>query len=113
MTRYLRTYEAVGGTFSSTDHAVAFDRQPRSLLLPPPLRATVVVRCDAPLASELIAPLAGHVAALGGSGDGELFAAMSAACPKARRSPIGRMQKPPLDGPVDQRTQLFTTVERG
>ncbi|HEY3494033.1 MAG TPA: acyl-CoA reductase, partial [Polyangiaceae bacterium] len=53
---------------------------------------------DASLSS--VAP---NVTAVGVAGNPELVAALSRALPRARVGPLGRMQRPPIDGPVDRR----------
>jgi hypothetical protein len=58
-------------------------------------------------AARLLAPWRERVAALGGvertSAAGALALAVGSLLPDARRSALGRMQRPPLDGPVDLR----------
>jgi hypothetical protein len=68
------------------------------LWIAPTGRNMAVVDCRDPVS--LMGPIARHVAAIGLSGEDE---SVRRACPGARVSAIGRMQKPPLDGPVDTR----------
>ena len=107
LARFVRTAEALGGCIVGSDHVVALDAAPRALLLPPALRCVWVVPCTAAEAPGLLAPWQQHVAALGGYepavAPGELARAAAAFVPAARRSPLGVMQQPPLDGPVDLR----------
>jgi hypothetical protein len=69
--------------------------------LPPSGRHAHVVPFASPASlDEALAPFAPYVAAIGSNGvegDGPRT------IPYARRSALGRMQKPPLDGPVDLR----------
>jgi hypothetical protein len=92
--------QTIGELFEGPHHAVAYDPSPGVLALPPPHRATLVVGASA-LAS--IAPAL--VAAVGG--DGPLADHVAARFPQARRSALGCMQKPPLDGPVDRRVSAW------
>lgn len=90
-------YEAVGQAHEGPHHAVFVDASPEAIALAPACRATVVL--GGQLA--VLAPVAAHIAAVGGAGP--MTDSVSRMCPKARRSALGRMQKPPLDGPVDLR----------
>lgn len=90
-------YEAVGEAHEGPHHAVFVDPSPEAIALAPACRATVVLGGDV----ALLADIAAHVAAVGG--DGPMTDSVSRMCPRARRSALGRMQKPPLDGPVDLR----------
>lgn len=99
LARTSHTYAAIGHAHVGPHHAVFVDPDPEAVMLAPPLRATVVVP---PAVLAHLPSLAAHVAALGGS-RGPVMSALEALCPQARRSPLGRMQKPPLDGPVDLR----------
>ncbi len=96
-------FSAVGEAFVGPHHAVFVDPSPEALALAPPCRATVVLGSAG---VELLAALAPHVASLGtrdGETRGVLARALGGVCPRARRSRLGHMQKPPLDGPVDLR----------
>ena len=104
LSRYRATYEAVGRLWFGAHHAVAFDPRPEALHPAPPLRATLVAACEPPRVAALLEPWAAHVAALGNAGRGPLGQQVAALCPRARRSPLGAMQRPPLDGPVDLRS---------
>ena len=103
ITRYRATIEAIGVLHTGADHAVGFDPEPRALVLPPAARVIHVVATDATNAPVLLSPWAAHVTCVGAGGDGALVRAAGAVVPRARRAILGRMQKPPLDGPVDLR----------
>jgi hypothetical protein len=95
-----------GGVFAGGAASVAFVEGEASALpvlaVPPPGRNVLVVavrsRADARAA---LAPIAPFVVALGCSAGGS--EAREVAPPHARVSPLGGMQRPPLDGPVDRR----------
>jgi acyl-CoA reductase-like NAD-dependent aldehyde dehydrogenase len=73
----------------------------RTLLVPPTGRHVLVVPCTREEAPHLTASLAPATTVLGATSD-ELFVL---APPHARRARFGRMQRPPLDGPVDLRAR--------
>jgi hypothetical protein len=52
---------------------------------------------------EVLGLFAGSIAALGVAGPPALHRSLAHALPGARSSPLGAMQRPPFDGPVDQR----------
>ena len=81
-------------------HAVAI--APASAIPPPGRHVLVVPAADEAAAAAIVAPLARHVVAVG-SDDAALAARV--APPHARRSALGDMQRPPLDGPVDLRPE--------
>ncbi|WP_437642636.1 acyl-CoA reductase [Sorangium sp. So ce854] len=101
---YRATLEAVGWFREGEGHGVGLDPAPRSLLLPPAARLVHVAASGAAAAPALLAPIGGAITAIGAGGGGELVRAASAVAPRARVSALGRMQRPPLDGPVDLRT---------
>ncbi len=99
---YVDAMQLAGEAFEGPGHAVGFDPAPRALAWPAGPRVVHVARVsDAHEAWGLLGPFAGAVVALGGRG--RLAAALGARLPWARRSALGRMQRPPLDGPVDRR----------
>ncbi|WP_437292408.1 acyl-CoA reductase [Sorangium sp. So ce406] len=102
---YRATLEAVGSFWEGEGHGVGLDAAPRSLLLPPAARVVHVAASSAAAAPALLAPIRGAITAIGAGGGGELARAASAAAPRARVSALGRMQRPPLDGPVDLRAR--------
>ncbi len=97
----------VGSWWDGPNHAVAFDPSPRALLLGPAVRCLQVVPARADDAARLLAPWTRFVVALGGVDEppppGSLAFAIRQLAPRARASPLGTMQRPPLDGPVDLR----------
>lgn len=100
---YAAALDAVGQSFPGPHHLVGVDLAPRALALPPAARVVHVAPASADEASALVAPFARHITALGSAGPGALTAAVTGLAPSARRSALGAMQRPPLDGPVDRR----------
>ncbi|MDI1476978.1 acyl-CoA reductase [Polyangium sp. y55x31] len=100
---YGASMEAVGLFLSRPSHAVGFDPSPCALVLPPPARVVHVVALAPTDAPNLLAPWAPFVTAIGLCDDGLLARAVCERAPFARCSPLGAMQRPPLDGPVDLR----------
>ncbi|APR83798.1 putative acyl-CoA reductase [Minicystis rosea] len=103
VTRYRATIEAIGVVHRGADHVVGLDPEPRALILPPTARVVHVVPVEAAEVAALLTPWAAHVTCFGAGGDGDLVRAVQALGPRARCATLGRMQKPPLDGPVDLR----------
>jgi len=107
LSRFRATAAAIGECHVGTDHMVGLDQAPRALLLPPALRCVWVVPAEPADAARLLSPWRQHVVALGGTdptlGRGELSRTLGADLAQARRSALGWMQRPPLDGPVDLR----------
>lgn len=104
--RYRGTVAFAGELFDGPEHAVGVADE---LLLPPPGRHVHVMplsrtqsALEAPFAAA-IEPIRRHVAALGTDATGRDASALVTALPRARHSPLGRMQKPSFDGPVDRR----------
>jgi len=100
---YRASIEAIGEWREGISYAVGFDPAPRSLPLPPAARVVHIAPASAQTASALLFPWAPFIAAIGAIGDGALLRAVLAMAPDARRSRLGEMQRPPLDGPVDRR----------
>lgn len=95
--RYEATMAYAGRAFVGRDHVVGVAPEGAPLLLPPPHRHVHVVACPSPAAARaLLAPVARSIVAVGGDAEGIAPA-------HARRSALGQMQRPPLDGPVDRR----------
>ncbi len=94
---------AVGALHGDGDHVVAFftGRAP----LPPAARAVTVASClDDIQAAQLLAPVSRFITIFGCFGlDDAAHRLALRSSPGARRAPLGVMQKPPLDGPVDRR----------
>lgn len=100
---YNAAIDAVGERFTGSQHVVGLDPAPRALLLPPSARVLHVVPARAIDAERLLAPWTRFVTTVGAAGGGALLDAARALAPEARFAPLGRMQRPPLDGPVDRR----------
>ncbi|MEJ7733114.1 MAG: acyl-CoA reductase [Polyangiaceae bacterium] len=119
------TFRAVGEVDVGEHHLVAVDGAPRALLLPPAARAVCVAAAEPADVARLLVAYAPHVAATGVAGlptaalgptprasaepaldavEGTLARALRSIAPRARWSPLGSMQRPALDGPVDLRT---------
>jgi hypothetical protein len=103
VTQYASLIEAVGTLRRGPGHLVGLDPAPRALLLPPAARAVHVVPAEAATAPALLGRWAPYVTCVGAAGDGALLRAVQALAPRARPAALGRMQRPPLDGPVDLR----------
>ncbi len=103
LARYAETMRVVGELHGEEGALVGFDPEPSALTLPPLPRAIhLALVASEEEARALLGPLAPLVTCL--SGGGQLAGSLAALCPAARRAPLGRMQRPPLDGPVDRRT---------
>lgn len=105
--RFRDTATVAGEWFQAGQGGVAVLEQPRSAWLAPPGRNLVVVACDASWPwPDAIDGMERHAAAIGVSGDeAGFFGSVLARCAGARRSTLGRMQRPAFDGPVDLRHQ--------
>lgn len=110
LARYAATAQALGACHRGEGYLVGLDEAPAALLLPPAARALHVMPASPEAAARWLAPWAAKLAAVGAAGVGPLLDAVRAAAPRARRSALGQMQKPPLDGPVDLRTIAVTQV---
>jgi acyl-CoA reductase-like NAD-dependent aldehyde dehydrogenase len=106
---YTRLMRASGEVTVGTSHVIGLDPEPSSLWLGPGCRALHVVPVLADTITALLAPLAPAVASLGSNASTPLMNRITAACPGARRSPLGHMQRPAFDGPVDLRTRPGVT----
>ena len=87
-----------GQLLAADDHAVGLLPTLEPGMLPPAGRHVLVVPVTPQGIGSALAPIASYVVAVG-SDDPDV-----AAPPHARRSALGAMQRPPLDGPVDRRT---------
>ena len=105
--RYVELMRAAGEVLVGASHVVGFDPDPEGVWLGPACRVVHVLPMEAIRVSNLLAPVARHVANLGVTPEadepGHLLAALRLICPGARTSRLGRMQRPALDGPVDLR----------
>ena len=99
--RYAATMTYACRALVGTGHAIGIAPPGAPLFLPPPYR-NVHIASAATLegARTLLEPLRSSVVAVGAD---DLDAARVLAPPWARVSPLGEMQRPPLDGPVDLR----------
>jgi hypothetical protein len=94
-----RTLQAVGEVLRGPEHLVAVDLAPESLLLPPPVRALLVL--PATVGPRLLRPVQSEITCVGVCGGVPEWVPV-----RARVVPLGKMQRPALDGPVDGRTEL-------
>lgn len=101
---YKRLMRAAGDVLEGEGAAVGVDLAPRALTLPPPTRIVHVVSASPPRALELVTPVARFVTAVGATDP--VAATFEGRLTAPRVSPPGRMQRPPLDGPVDRRLPL-------
>jgi hypothetical protein len=100
-TRWVDAATFAGPCWTGTDHAVALAPEHGPLSVPPAGRHVLVAGAVAwGDAFARFAPLAGFAVAVG-TNDATRVPAL--APPRARILPLGRMQRPPLDGPVDLR----------
>jgi hypothetical protein len=110
--RWRETLAFAGRVWVGADHVVALAAPGMPLAIPPVGRHVLVVPVDsATAARERIGPIARFVVSVGRSGrdapaGSRPFALASGgfAPPHARVALLGRMQRPPLDGPVDRRS---------
>ncbi len=96
--RYADTVAFAGALWRGDGHVVGLAS---SLVLPPPGRHLhVVAMASLAAMREALAPIAATIVAVGIS---DASAASALGLSFARISRLGRMQRPPLDGPVDRR----------
>jgi hypothetical protein len=99
--RYVATMTYAARVLQGKNHAIGIAPAGAPLVLPPPWRHVHVAACASiDDAARLVAPLEKGVIAVGTDDE---TAARRFAPRWARISPLGRMQRPPLDGPVDLR----------
>ncbi|MEZ4439106.1 MAG: acyl-CoA reductase [Polyangiaceae bacterium] len=96
LTRFRRTMAAIGEVFETDHHLLALDPAPEALALGPAARVATILPDASPLAS-----VRRSITAVGHTGP----APTDLAPASARFTPLGRMQRPPLDGPVDRRAR--------
>jgi hypothetical protein len=95
------TMAFVGERFARDAHVVALVPQLSLPSIPPPGRHLVVAHsCSLEAAFAALAPVARHIVAIGTDDPAR---ALPLAPAHARLARLGRMQHPPLDGPVDRR----------
>jgi hypothetical protein len=99
--RWRDTMEFSGRLFEGPDHAVALAPCIDPAWIPPPGRHVVVVATPSiERAAESLAPVSAFVVAVGSDDPARARCVFPA---HTRVGPLGRMQHPPLDGPVDRR----------
>ncbi len=99
--RYVATMTYACRALVGTQHAIGIAPPGAPMIPCPPYRHVHVVSCPTENdAAVLLEPIAASIVALGSDDD---EAARRLAPRWARRSSLGRMQRPPLDGPVDLR----------
>ena len=97
---YIATMTYASKVLVGTSHAVGVAPHAAPLILPPSYRHVHVAPVkDVAEAAKLLEPLAKGIAIVGAEND-SLTKALGI---RVRTAPIGRMQRPPLDGPVDLR----------
>jgi hypothetical protein len=102
--RYVATQNAVGQIYGELGALVGVVIEPRALLAPAVPRLVHVIETTVPAA--LLVPLEPAITCV--AGDDE---AVTALFPRSRRSVVGQMQRPPLDGPVDLRVPRPVPIE--
>jgi hypothetical protein len=108
--QYRATIESIGTYWEGPSHAVGFAPNPRALVLPPPARIVQIVATDECDPERLLAPWIRYLTTVGTNTEDGLVQKMKEWLPRVRWSRLGFMQRPPLDGPVDQRTQATKTT---
>jgi hypothetical protein len=104
---YRQTAHAVGRCHTGATYTVGSDIAARALLLPPPGRHVHVARVEgADDVLRLLAPFAGAVTCVGLARESPYVAALLTLVPRVRLLELGKMQSPPLDGPVDLREMV-------
>jgi acyl-CoA reductase-like NAD-dependent aldehyde dehydrogenase len=104
---YRQTVQAIGPCHDGTTSVVGVDLDPRAMLIPPTGRHVHVVRiADPGDMTRLLAPHRTAITCIGVSEPSSCVRSIAALAPGARILPLGDMQRPPLDGPVDQRGML-------
>ena len=99
--RYVATMTYACRALVGAHHAIGIAPPGAPLVLPPTHRHVHVAACESTDAARAaIAPLTRAIVAVGSD---DLAAARTFGPAWARRSALGEMQRPPLDGPVDQR----------
>ncbi len=100
-TRYVETMRCLGTVLLGRQHVVGVGAAGTPLVLPPTGRHLHVASIPTPeVAREVLAPFSRAIVTVGSN---DLARARSVAPPQARVTELGRMQRPPLDGPVDLR----------
>lgn len=102
---YGASMQALGTFLERPSHAIGVDEDPcpRALVLAPPARVLHVASARLADACRLVAYWDRFVTVLGMSDASSFCETIAARLPHARHVPLGAMQRPPLDGPVDLR----------
>lgn len=100
--RYRDSVTYAAELFTAQSASVCFDISGERLLVPPIGRNVCVLRAAS--LSRLLSPMKSAIAAASAS-NATLEERLRELLPNARVSKIGRMQRPPFDGPVDHRTR--------
>jgi len=99
--RYAETMAFAGHVHRAERHLVGVATEAGPLLVPPPGRHVhIVAVSDVAGAQRLLGPIHPHIVAVG---TGDADAVRSVVGQRVRVSPLGWMQRPRLDGPVDLR----------
>jgi hypothetical protein len=106
--RWRETLAFAGSVWAGADHVVALGARgagPMALAVPPAGRHVLVAPVESEAeARQLLAPIARFVVSVGCSARPRGDPVCALAPPHARLALLGRMQHPPLDGPVDRRS---------
>lgn len=108
---YRQAAHAVGRCHTGTTYTVGSDIAPRALSLPPPGRHVHVARVEsADDVLRLLAPFAAAVTCVGLSRESQHRGVVLSLAPRVRLLELGKMQSPPLDGPVDLREMVSSVA---
>jgi hypothetical protein len=102
VTRYRDALTYALRVLPAGEGCVSLDVEGKLVLVPPVGRNVHVLRVD--VLEPSLAELAPAITAIGFAGPSALEESVARVAPRARLSGLGRMQSPPLDGPVDRRT---------
>jgi len=107
LTRYRDTMQAIGKYHAGSSFSVGIDLAPRGILLPPTGRNIHVARLEFQGdLTRLLGPLRAAITCVGHMSASPLAALAMTLARGARGLPLGLMQRPPLDGPVDLREMV-------
>jgi acyl-CoA reductase-like NAD-dependent aldehyde dehydrogenase len=104
---YRQSVQAVGDLFDGAGFTVGVDAAPAAMILPPSGRHVHVVGAgDIAAIERFLAPMGGAITSIGVAEKSAHARLLGAIAPAARTLPLGNMQRPPLDGPVDLRDMV-------
>jgi hypothetical protein len=104
---YRQTARAIGRSIAGDTFAVGVDGAPRALALAPPGRNVHIARItDASDLARLLEPFRTAITCVGHEAETPWIASVVGFARGSRALSLGRMQSPPLDGPVDLRGML-------